>query len=87
MLVQKQSDLDKIVALIDQNRNLNCLRLTVNQRTLVDADVISRFQLPGEDNFGKMTGENEDTITVRLYYLCILMFDLQCLTDHEYRPH
>ena len=50
MPVEKQSDLDKIIALLDQNRHVNCLRLTINQKTLVDSGV-GGFHLPGEQAF------------------------------------
>lgn len=77
MPVKDQTDLDKIITLIDQNRNLNCLRLTINQKTLVgngggvggggvgDPNI---FYLPGEDDFPKMIGEAASPGTVNLMF-------------------
>ncbi|XP_066936555.1 mitogen-activated protein kinase kinase kinase 2-like isoform X2 [Clytia hemisphaerica] len=63
MPVEKQSDLDKIIALLDQSRHVNCLRLTINQKTLVDGGV-GGFHLPGEQAFsGNVNKELADEQT------------------------
>ena len=77
MPVQDQVDLDKIIALIDQNRNLNCLRLTINQKTLVGSGggEVKPFYLPGEGDIMKMDGETTShPVKVMLDFIYLFFF-------------